>query len=101
MEETDPAAAAPAAEAKNSEGADDESSGEGEEQAENNFISLEAFPYSVGDVVTGRVLFSNERGARVALHGIKGVLGYVLFSHHSSTAILALSVFLSHVPRAQ
>jgi hypothetical protein len=41
-------------------------------------ISLEDFPHSVGDVVTGRVLFSNARGARVAIHGVKGVLGYVL-----------------------
>ena len=40
-------------------------------------INLEDFPHSVGDVVTGRVLFSNARGARVAIHGVKGVLGCV------------------------
>lgn len=41
-------------------------------------ISVEDFPHDVGDVVTGRVLFANARGARVAIHGVKGVLGCVL-----------------------
>lgn len=42
------------------------------------YISPEDFPYQVGDVVTGRVVFANARGARVAIHGCANVLGYVL-----------------------
>lgn len=44
-------------------------------------VSVDDFPHAVGDVVTGRVLFSNARGARVAIHGVKGVLGYVYGAH--------------------
>lgn len=40
------------------------------------YISPEDFPYQVGDVVTGRVVYANARGARVAIHGCTNVLGY-------------------------
>jgi hypothetical protein len=53
-------------------------------------INVEDFPHKVGDIVTGRVLFANERGARVAIHGVKGVLGCVL------DALIAF--FMLHVP---
>ena len=78
------AAAAPAEEARSESPAADKPPPE--------YISVEDFPHSVGDVVTGRVLFSNARGARVAIHGVKGVLGCVSSSNRYLSPIAAWSM---------
>lgn len=51
------------------------------------YITPEDFPYKVGDVVTGRVVFANARGARVAIHGCTNVLGYASFLHSLSACV--------------
>lgn len=40
-------------------------------------MAAEDFPYQVGDVVTGRVVFANQKGARIKINGCPDILGCV------------------------
>jgi hypothetical protein len=64
------------------------------------YINVDDFPYEVNDIVTGRVVFSNDRGARVALHGVKGVLGYD-FSNTQRWRAHELSLYVPRATTAQ